>query len=93
MKVTVVKFLNYYYHAGGYLYRYLLEAENGIIEEEEVDVYLPTGFVLELSDDAWMPDSETFTIKCDKCGYIREQRSRHGATVCCPVCNTEEVIP
>jgi len=76
-----------------YIYTYTLQAENGIIEQEEADVFLPKGYVIELPDDEWQPDSEVFTIKCDKCGYVREKKTVRGWKVVCPVCNTEEVIP
>jgi rubrerythrin len=96
MKVTVIEHLNCRLKEIGsdiYIHTYTLQAENGIIEQEEADVFLPKGYVIDLPDDEWSPNSEVFTIKCDKCGYVREKRSVRGCTITCPICNTQEVIP
>lgn len=80
-------------NTGRYIHTFVLQAANGIIEEDRADVFLPVGYELEMPDDEWQTDSEIFNIKCDKCGYIREKKTVRGATVVCPICNTEEVIP
>lgn len=77
-----------------FIHTYVVQAENGVIEEEETeDIALPVGYVIELPDDEWQIDSEWFTIKCDKCGYVYEKKSVGGYTIKCPICNTEEKIP
>lgn len=96
MQVKVIKHLGCrlpYADSDTYLYNYLLQAENGIVEEEEADVYLPIGYTIDLPDDEWHPDSEHFTIRCDKCGLVYEKKSVRGWTIHCPACNMEEVIP
>lgn len=79
--------------ADTYLYNYLLQAANGVVEEEEADTYLPLGYEIELPDDEWQPTSEMYWLKCDKCGFERSKKTCPGATVYCELCGTPEVIP
>jgi len=93
LKVTILKHMGCGRRGDTYYHHYVLQAENGIIEEDEADVFLPTGYVLDLPDDEWQPDSEEFSIKCDRCGNVYTKKSIRGYTVYCPICNMEEVIP
>lgn len=92
MKVTIIQQLGMHRLGDNYYYRYLCRAENGIVDVEEADIFIRVGQVFNLPDEEWSPESDIFTMQCDKCGHIYSKRSIVGHTVRCPICNTEEVI-
>jgi ribosomal protein S27E len=90
MKVVVKRHLGY--SPALEEHHYVLVAENGIVERETAQAYIPAGTELELPDETWSLDSETFTVRCDDCGHIYEVRTLRGYEVRCPVCDHAEVI-
>jgi ribosomal protein S27E len=75
------------------MWSYVLQAENGLIEKEEADVYIKEGTILNLPDEEWNERTESYDIHCDECHFEYTVKTIPGGIVSCPVCGQEERIP
>lgn len=91
MKVTVIRMLGC--SPARNRWSYVLEAANGLIDVQEADVFIKEGTVLDMPDEEWDINADSYDIRCDGCGHEYTGKTIPGGKLICPVCGQEELVP